>query len=70
MPFVDGFGVLDALSKDSSTRGIPIIVATSMQVDAALRTRLGAAVMIAAKDSLTEDTLSMVRKALRARRGS
>ena len=40
MPTVDGFTVLQQLDADERTSVIPVIVSTSMTIDAALRSRL------------------------------
>jgi len=55
MPKVDGFAVLRDLSNDPATRALPVIVATSMQVDAALTARLPPGAALLPKDRVSRE---------------
>ena len=68
MPVLDGFAVLATLAGDSTTRDLPVIVFTSLPIDAALRERLAHASVIMPKEALTKQcVLAVVHRALRRR---
>jgi signal transduction histidine kinase len=52
MPGLDGFGVMRALEADPATRGLPVVVCTSMRPDAALLAQLPAGVALLSKSAL------------------
>jgi signal transduction histidine kinase len=58
MPKVDGFEVLRQLQSDPATRALPVIVCTSMRVDAALAARLPAAAALLRKDSVSREQIT------------
>ena len=57
MPGMSGFEVLEYLSRDGSTRDIPVIVLTSAILDEAQRVRLGHARQILSKAALNRSML-------------
>lgn len=64
MPVVDGFAVLQAL-ETGILRDIPVVVSTSMPLDAELRARLGRARFVVSKETLSrKGMLAMVRTAV------
>src|SRR5207302_1415807 len=53
MPDLDGAAVLGEMTVGERLREIPAVVVTSMQLTATLRTTLGTAAAVLAKDSIT-----------------
>ena len=60
MPAVDGFTVLQQLAADDRTSAIPIVVSTSMTIDAALRSRLPEHVRLISKNAISRESVSLV----------
>ncbi|HTV30232.1 MAG TPA: ATP-binding protein [Xanthobacteraceae bacterium] len=60
MPKVDGFTVLQMLADDELGRTIPVIVATSLAVDAELQARLPAGTRLISKSMITRATMSQI----------
>jgi signal transduction histidine kinase len=58
MPELDGFAVLRELRSDPAMRSLPIIVSTSMQVDAALSARLPPGTALLPKDSISREQVT------------
>ncbi|KJC35092.1 histidine kinase [Bradyrhizobium sp. LTSP857] len=58
MPAVDGFTVLQQLAADDRTNGIPIVVSTSMTIDASLRSRLPEHVRLISKNAISRESVS------------
>ncbi len=58
MPAVDGFTVLQQLSADERTSTIPVVVSTSMTIDAALRARLPEHVRLISKNAISRESVS------------
>ncbi len=70
MPTVNGFDVMAALSEESETARIPILVVTAKQITAEDRTRLtGSVTDIMEKTDLTGRFTAEVRRAVAGRRG-
>ncbi len=65
LPGMSGFDVLDRLSAEPSTAGVPVIVVTSSKLNGADRDRLSAAKCILAKTGLSREALApLVAEAL------
>jgi two-component system cell cycle response regulator len=64
MPGMAGDEVLHRLKADPATAGIPVVVVTSHELDAALRGRLGAARAILQKRDLSVETLARTMDAI------
>ena len=58
MPAVDGFTVLQRLTADERTSDIPVIVSTSMTIDASLRERLPEQVRLISKNAISRESVS------------
>jgi signal transduction histidine kinase len=58
MPKLDGFAVLRELHDDPATRTLPVIVSTSMHVDAALTARLPPGIALLSKDCVSRDQVT------------
>lgn len=58
MPVVDGFTVLQQLADDDRTNAIPIVVSTSMTIDASLRARLPEHVRLISKNAISRESVS------------
>lgn len=58
MPTVDGFTVLQQLGADERTSAIPVVVSTSMTIDAALRARLPDHVRLTSKNAISRESVS------------
>jgi CheY-like chemotaxis protein len=59
MPNVDGFTVLQELGADKRTSVIPVIVATSLAVDAELKARLPTGTRVISKNLISRDSVSL-----------
>jgi len=59
MPAVDGFTVLQQLEADEQTSSIPVVVSTSMTIDAALRARLPDHVRLISKNAISRESVSL-----------
>ncbi len=59
MPTVDGFTVLQELNADERTSGIPVIVSTSLEVNAELHARLPAGTRAISKDLISRESVSL-----------
>ncbi|MGC1778679.1 MAG: ATP-binding protein [Xanthobacteraceae bacterium] len=59
MPNVDGFTVLQGLNADNRTSIIPVIVATSLAVDAELKARLPVGVRVISKNLISRDSVAL-----------
>ncbi len=59
MPTVDGFTVLQQLGEDERTKAIPIVVSTSMTIDATLRGRLPEHVRLISKNAISRESVSL-----------
>ena len=59
MPNVDGFTVLQELNADQRTSVIPIIVSTSMAVDAELKARLPVGTRVISKNLISRENVSL-----------
>ncbi|HEX4408789.1 MAG TPA: ATP-binding protein [Xanthobacteraceae bacterium] len=59
MPNVDGFTVLQELSADQRTSVIPLIVSTSLSVDAELKARLPAGTRVISKNLISRENVSL-----------
>ncbi len=59
MPNVDGFTVLQELNADHRTSVIPVIVATSLAVDAELKARLPVGARVISKNLISRDSVSL-----------
>ena len=59
MPAVDGFTVLQELAADQRTSTIPIIVSTSMTVNAELKARLPAGTRLISKNVISRDNVAL-----------
>jgi signal transduction histidine kinase len=59
MPAVDGFTVLQELSVDQRTSIIPIIVSTSMTINAELKARLPTGTRLIAKNTISRENVSL-----------
>ena len=58
MPAVDGFTVLQQLAADERTKTIPVVVSTSMTIDATLRARLPEHVRLVSKNAISRESVS------------
>jgi CheY-like chemotaxis protein len=58
MPNVDGFEVLRELQNDPATRAVPVIIATSMHIDAALSARLPPGAALLRKESVAREQVT------------
>lgn len=58
MPAVDGFTVLQQLDADDRTSGIPVVVSTSMTIDASLRSRLPEHVRLISKNAISRESVT------------
>jgi signal transduction histidine kinase/CheY-like chemotaxis protein len=59
MPTTDGFTVLQELSADSRTSVTPVIVSTSMNVNAELKARLPAGTRVISKNTISRENVSL-----------
>lgn len=59
MPNVDGFTVLQGLNADNRTSIIPVIVATSLAVDAELKARLPTGTRVISKNLISRESVSL-----------
>ena len=59
MPAVDGFTVLQQLAADERTKAIPVVVSTSMTIDATLRSRLPEHVRLVSKNAISRESVSL-----------
>jgi CheY-like chemotaxis protein len=59
MPTVDGFTVLQELGVDRRTSVIPIIVSTSLNVDAELKARLPAGTRVISKNTISRENVAL-----------
>ncbi|HEX4043442.1 MAG TPA: ATP-binding protein [Xanthobacteraceae bacterium] len=59
MPNVDGFTVLQGLNTDNRTSIIPVIVATSLAVDAELKARLPIGTRVISKNLISRESVSL-----------
>jgi signal transduction histidine kinase len=59
MPTVDGFTVLQELGADSRTSVTPVIVSTSMNINAELKARLPAGVRVISKNTISRENVSL-----------
>ncbi|MFZ3310550.1 MAG: ATP-binding protein, partial [Xanthobacteraceae bacterium] len=59
MPNVDGFTVLQGLNADNRTSVIPVIVATSLAVDAELKARLPVGARVISKNLISRDSVAL-----------
>lgn len=59
MPAVDGFTVLQQLGADQRTSSIPVVVSTSMTIDASLRARLPDHVRLISKNAISRESVSL-----------
>jgi CheY-like chemotaxis protein len=67
MPAIDGFTVLQELSVDDRTSVIPIIVSTSLTINAELKARLPPGTRLIAKNTISRENVSLfLRDATRA----
>jgi signal transduction histidine kinase len=59
MPTMDGFTVLQELNADSRTSVTPVIVSTSMNVNAELKARLPAGTRVISKNTISRENVSL-----------
>jgi signal transduction histidine kinase/CheY-like chemotaxis protein len=59
MPTVDGFSVLQELNADSRTSITPVIVSTSLNVNAELKARLPAGTRVISKNTISRENVSL-----------
>ena len=59
MPTVSGFTVLQRLANDGRTKAIPIVVSTSMTIDATLRSRLPEHIRLISKNAISRESVSL-----------
>ncbi len=69
MPNVDGFTVLQELNADSRTSVIPIIVSTSLAVNAELKARLPAGTRVISKNLISRENVSLFLRDATGRHG-
>jgi CheY-like chemotaxis protein/anti-sigma regulatory factor (Ser/Thr protein kinase) len=62
MPNVDGFTVLRALQSDPATRTIPVVVFTSMHIDAGLTARLPPGAALLRKNNISREQVTALLK--------
>ncbi len=68
MPDMDGFAVLRNLQADAATRSIPVVIATSLPIDADLKGRLPPEIPLVSKQTLSRESVgAMLRGATAAR---
>jgi CheY-like chemotaxis protein/anti-sigma regulatory factor (Ser/Thr protein kinase) len=70
MPNVDGFTVLQGLGADQRTSVIPIIVSTSLAVDAELKARLPVGTRVIAKNLISRENISLFLRDATIARGA
>ena len=59
MPTVDGFTVLQELNVDGRTSVIPVIVSTSLNVNAELKARIPAGTRVISKNTISRENVSL-----------
>ncbi len=59
MPTLDGFSVLQELNADSRTSVTPVIVSTSLNVNAELKARLPAGTRVISKNTISRESVSL-----------
>lgn len=59
MPAVDGFTVMQELNADGRTSTIPVIVSTSLNVNAELKARLPAGTRVISKNTISRENVSL-----------
>ena len=59
MPNIDGFTVLQELNADQRTSVIPLIISTSLPVDAELKARLPIGTRVISKNSISRENVSL-----------
>jgi CheY-like chemotaxis protein len=59
MPNVDGFTVLQQLNADQRTSIIPVVVATSLAVNAELKARLPVGTRLISKNLISRENVSL-----------
>jgi CheY-like chemotaxis protein/anti-sigma regulatory factor (Ser/Thr protein kinase) len=59
MPTMDGFSVLQELNADSRTSVTPVIVSTSLNVNAELKARLPAGTRVISKNTISRENVSL-----------
>jgi signal transduction histidine kinase/CheY-like chemotaxis protein len=59
MPTIDGFTVLQELGADSRTSATPVIVSTSLNVNAELKARLPAGTRVISKNTISRENVSL-----------
>jgi signal transduction histidine kinase len=59
MPTMDGFSVLQELNADSRTSVMPVIVSTSLNVNAELKARLPAGTRVISKNTISRENVSL-----------
>jgi CheY-like chemotaxis protein len=59
MPNIDGFTVLQELNADRRTSVIPVIVSTSLAVDAELKARLPVGTRVISKNLISRENVSL-----------
>jgi len=59
MPNIDGFTVLQELQADQRTSVIPVVVSTSLAVDAELKGRLPVGTRLISKDIISRENVSL-----------
>jgi CheY-like chemotaxis protein len=59
MPTMDGFTVLQELAADSRTSVTPVIVSTSMNINAELKARLPAGTRVISKNTISRENVSL-----------
>jgi CheY-like chemotaxis protein len=59
MPTMDGFTVLQELNADSRTSVTPVIVSTSLNVNAELKARLPAGTRVISKNTISRENVSL-----------
>jgi signal transduction histidine kinase len=67
MPGLDGFAVLRELDADPATRGVPVVVCTSLHPDAALLARLPPGISVLSKSALERASLCAALREAAAR---
>jgi CheY-like chemotaxis protein len=70
MPNVDGFTVLQELNADKRTTVIPVIVSTSLAVDAELKARLPVGTRVISKNLISRENVSLFLRDATNSRGS
>jgi CheY-like chemotaxis protein len=59
MPHIDGFTVLQELGADSRTSTIPVVVSTSLAVNAELKARLPVGTRLISKNMISRENVSL-----------